>query len=212
MSLEGSERIFSGGTIFHSANKVKRKNVILAIGDSVTQGVPYVPPEETYPEMIGLMSGDEVINLGIGGITVAEMAIDIQTHLDRHKPAAVIFSGGGNDIDYGRSAEDVRRDLDEIALTIEKAGAHLVLCTVTPSSLSGEDEVSRSKINDWIRSNGQGRWFLADIDGLLRDRSDPSMLSAAYDSGDGVHPNAKGMRAIADEIAGVLRDIRGSGR
>lgn len=178
----------------------------LAIGDSITHGVPYVQLGETYPELVGQMTGDRVINLGIGGITVAEMAMELPSHLEQYMPGIVILSGGGNDIDYGRSAAEIMMDLEDMARTITDAHVRLVLCTITPSSLGKDDEATREEVNGWIRRNEGGLWDLADIDDVLRDTVCPSMLKPDVDSGDHVHPNAKGMGAIADVIIAAMNE------
>jgi len=178
--------------------------VILAIGDSITQGVPYVQPGQTYPDLLEMILGRKVINIGVGGLTVAEMEMDLVGDMEKYRPSAIVLSGGGNDIDYGRSAEDVIGDISAIAQTTMASGAVLVLCTLTPSAYGQDDEESRSEVNSWIRKNERGDWQVADIDGVLHDGLHPSRLAPDMDSGDGVHPNAKGMRAIAEVISRAL--------
>ena len=41
---------------------------------------------------------------------------------------------------------------------------------------------------------------MIDFDAVLRDPSHPARLLPAYDSGDHVHPNDAGYRAMADAI------------
>jgi lysophospholipase L1-like esterase len=147
------------------------------------------------------MIGSKVINMGVGGLTAAEMEMDLMADLEEYGPIVFILSGGGNDIDYGRSADEVIGDLSSMAKTIKASGLVLVLCTLTPSALGPTDEGSRSEVNAWIRKNERGDWLLADIDEVLHDHLHPSRLARELDSGDGVHPNAKGMRMIAEVIA-----------
>jgi lysophospholipase L1-like esterase len=60
-------------------------------------------------------------------------------------------------------------------------------------------EAKRQTVNHWIRT-GNAYDAVIDFDRLLRDPSHPSRLLPAYDSGDHVHPNDVGYRAMADAI------------
>jgi lysophospholipase L1-like esterase len=41
---------------------------------------------------------------------------------------------------------------------------------------------------------------VVDFDSVLRDPNNPAALKAAFDSGDGIHPNDAGSQAMADLI------------
>jgi lysophospholipase L1-like esterase len=60
-------------------------------------------------------------------------------------------------------------------------------------------EATRQAVNRWIR---ESREFdaVADFDRLLRDPLRPSRLAARYDSGDHLHPNDAGYRAMAEML------------
>ena len=60
-------------------------------------------------------------------------------------------------------------------------------------------EAKRQAVNLWIRTSNAYDAVI-DFDRLLRDPSHPSRLLPAYDSGDHVHPNDIGYRAMADSI------------
>lgn len=66
-----------------------------------------------------------------------------------------------------------------------------------PGYYSPAKELVRQEVNDRIR---RSRIFdgLIDFDLILRDASRPSRLDARYDSGDHLHPNDAGYRAVAD--------------
>lgn len=57
-------------------------------------------------------------------------------------------------------------------------------------------EQTRLNVNQWIRNSG---WFDAVIDSdyVLRDTSNATQLAPQYDSGDCLHPNDDGFRALA---------------
>jgi lysophospholipase L1-like esterase len=57
----------------------------------------------------------------------------------------------------------------------------------------------RLAINDWIRSS-KSLDGIADFDRITRDPSHPARFLPAYDSGDHLHPNEAGLRAMAEGI------------
>lgn len=59
------------------------------------------------------------------------------------------------------------------------------------------NEQDRQAINAWIRTPGRFDAVI-DFDKLMADPANPSRLSPAYDSGDGLHPSLAGYRAMAD--------------
>lgn len=71
--------------------------------------------------------------------------------------------------------------------------------TVFPGYYSAEKEAIRNTVNSWIRSGGEYDGVI-DFDHATRDPAAPTRMLAAYDSGDHLHPNDKGMQAMADAI------------
>ena len=60
-------------------------------------------------------------------------------------------------------------------------------------------EAQRQAVNHWIRTSNAYDAVI-DFDKVLRDPSHPTRLLPAYDSGDHVHPNDVGCKAMADAI------------
>ena len=86
-------------------------------------------------------------------------------------------------------------------------GLTILGCSISPmggnTSFPGFDtpahEAARVALNQWIRTSGAFDGVV-DADLVLRDPSQPARLRAAYDSGDHLHPNTDGGRAVADSI------------
>ena len=57
----------------------------------------------------------------------------------------------------------------------------------------------RVRPNQWIHSSGAFDGVI-DFDAVMRDPAQPSHLLPAFDSGDHVHPDDAGYRAMADAI------------
>ena len=68
---------------------------------------------------------------------------------------------------------------------------------------------TREALNQWIRTSGVFDGVV-DADKVLRDPAQPKRLLLAYDSGDHLHPNTDGGRAVANSID--LRLLRHTGR
>jgi lysophospholipase L1-like esterase len=60
-------------------------------------------------------------------------------------------------------------------------------------------EAKREAINEWIRTSGAFDGVI-DFDAVMRDPIDPLALNPLYDSGDHLHPNDAGYRAMADAV------------
>ncbi|NUR83859.1 MAG: SGNH/GDSL hydrolase family protein, partial [Nonomuraea sp.] len=60
-------------------------------------------------------------------------------------------------------------------------------------------EAIRQSVNRWIRTSGAFDGVI-DFDRTMRDPADPAALDPAYDSGDHLHPNDAGMKAMADTV------------
>jgi lysophospholipase L1-like esterase len=60
-------------------------------------------------------------------------------------------------------------------------------------------EEQRQVVNQWIRTS-KTYDAVIDFDKVLRDPGNPSKILPAYDSGDNLHPNDAGYKAMADAI------------
>ena len=60
-------------------------------------------------------------------------------------------------------------------------------------------EAKRREVNEWIRTSGAFDAVI-DFDQVLHDPAHPDALRPEYDSGDHLHPNDAGFRAMADSI------------
>ncbi len=93
----------------------------------------------------------------------------------------------------------------QIILRAHAEGIRVMGGTITPFTgstyyhPSAATEADREKINAWIRTPGHFD-AVADFDAAVRDPADPHRLRPAYDSGDHLHPNPAGYRAMADAV------------
>ena len=85
-------------------------------------------------------------------------------------------------------------------------GLRIYGATMTPfqnTTIAGyynaANEAKRLAVNQWIRTSGEWDGVI-DFDRAVRDPNQPLRMLPAYDSGDHLHPNDAGMRAMADAI------------
>jgi lysophospholipase L1-like esterase len=105
------------------------------------------------------------------------------------------------------SFADLVGGLRQLIARAHEKGLTIQGCTLPPlegnTSLPGFDtpanEARRQELNQWIRTSGEFDAVI-DVDRVLRDPTHPTRLLPAYDSGDHLHPNTDGGRAIADAI------------
>jgi len=126
----------------------------------------------------------------------------------------VVVFEGGNDI---RQAGAGDSPLDWVssgslikAFSLMAREAHarklkIIFGTITPSSGNNPNkevpawEASRREVNDWIRTSKEIDGYV-DFDKATRDPHDPARLLPALDSGDHLHMNDAGYKAMADSI------------
>ncbi|MFD9908769.1 SGNH/GDSL hydrolase family protein [Streptomyces sp. NPDC059063] len=212
-----------------SGKAAARRDSVVAFGDSITDGYGSTPntnnryPDELAERFAAAGKPRSVLNHGIGGnqVTndsswagekgVVRFKKDV---LSEPNVGTVIVLEGINDIgasgpNYpgGPTPEvSVRQLIDGHRSLIRQAharGIKVVGATLTPIKGSFYDtpanEAKRDAVNDWIRNSGAYD-EVVDLDRALADPADPDRIAPAYDTGDALHPNDTGYRAMADAL------------
>ncbi len=177
-----------------------------------------------------------VLNQGISGarILTDRMGVNALARFDRdvlrHRHAdTVILMMGINDIGWpdsilepnapAPSAEDIIAGYQQLIARAHLHNMRIIGATLTPFEdtfkgspladyYSAAKEQKRQAVNKWIRESGAFDGVI-DFDAVVRDPSRPSYIQAAYDSGDHLHPNDAGYKAMAESIdLGLLRGKR----
>jgi lysophospholipase L1-like esterase len=199
---------------------------IVAAGDSITDGGAPGPdtvnqnarwPDFLQRRLLAAGSTCSVANAGISGNEVTLNGApgkvvggpSLESRLQRDvlsQPSlgGIILSEGLNDIGLGgRTASQVIAGLESIARRAHGAGVPIFVAELTPIQggffASPAAEAVRTSVNRWIRSQHVFNGVI-DFARAVEDPSHPARLLPAADSGDHLHPNARGFEAMAHAI------------
>jgi lysophospholipase L1-like esterase len=200
---------------------------IVAFGDSITDGAhSTMSANHRWPDYLAArLAGDpafahlSVLNEGIGGNRVLNDGYgpSALARLDRDLLAQdavryAIILEGINDI--GRlarltgpedevSAQQLELGLKQFADAAHEHGIRVYGATLTPYGGAGyysdKGEQIREEVNQWIRTSGAFDGVV-DFDKITRDPANPNRFNPEFDSGDHLHPNDAGYRAMAAGI------------
>jgi lysophospholipase L1-like esterase len=140
---------------------------------------------------LGRLDGDVLTQAGVKYLIILEGINDIG-HIISASPS-----------DPAETAQSLIHALDQIVTRAHVHGIKVIGATMTPYEnckyASPDGETMRQTINDWIRTT-KDLDGIADFDKITRDPAHPTSFLAAYDSGDHLHPNAVGLKAMGDGV------------
>jgi lysophospholipase L1-like esterase len=195
---------------------------VVTFGDSLTDGVgSSLDAARSYPSVLARRLGGEVgvLNTGIGANqvindteygSVGALGRFEQDVLTQPGVRDIIWLEGLNDIlgaayfpDEAPTAAEI---IDAYSDVIDRAHARdlrIIGATLPPFRDAAEwtaaGEATRQTLNAWIRDES-GFDGILDADAVWQDPADPVRLNPAYASGDGLHPNDAGYRALAESL------------
>jgi lysophospholipase L1-like esterase len=227
LSLTGATRLASFRYLKSISVSTPSRGAVLCFGDSITDGAhSTADTNQRWPDDLAKrLAGNpatatlSVMNVGIGGNRIVRFgtgpsAVDRFDHdvLELPNVKYMILLEGINDIGH---SYDPKHPYDHITaaeliaadrLLIARAhanGIEIFGATLTPYRPSGYSspagELVRAALNQWIRTSGEFDGVI-DFDTATGDPANPTSYLPAYDSGDHLHPNDAGMKAMADSI------------
>ena len=201
-------------------------SAIIAFGDSITDGFrstgdtnrmwPAVLAERVLSAKLPFavvneaISGNQVLHDGAGVNALARFDHDVMA---RAGVSWLIILEGINDIGRGLgpagtpalavAAEDIIGAHKQMIDRAHSRGIKVAGATLTPyegaAYYSEKGDVVRSAVNQWIRTGGAYDAVI-DFDAATRNPAHPTQFRAEFDSGDHLHPNDTGYKAMADSI------------
>jgi len=121
----------------------------------------------------------------------------------------VIVMEGINDIGTSgqngivATADDLIAAHKQMIDRAHQRGLKIYGATLTPyegaAYFTPEGETKRKALNQWIRTSGAYDGVI-DFDMVVRDKSAPARINPAFDSGDHLHPNDAGYKAMGESI------------
>lgn len=182
---------------------------IVFVGTSLTAGLGLADPDEAYPALIqrkvdSLGLNYRVVNAGVSGETSAG-ALESIGWLMRAPANVVVIETGANDGLRGLSVSALRSNIQGIIDTVRARhpDARLVIAGMEAPPNLGPRYTSafRAVYPEVAEANGAALvpFLLAGVAGV-------DTLNQA----DGIHPNARGARIVAENVWKVLRGVLAS--
>lgn len=205
---------------------VAQAGAIVTFGDSITDGTRSTIdtnsrwPDELARRLEAQRGGRRlaVLNEGIAGNQVVgdgnpAAGVNALARFERDVLAQpgvthVVVMEAINDIGLARSnptpsAEDLIAAHKQLIARAHERGLEIFGATLTPydgaAYFSPEGEMKREAVNEWIRTSGAYDGVI-DFDKVIRDPNAPTKFLPQYDSGDHLHPNDAGYKAMGDAI------------
>lgn len=167
------------------------------LGDSITQGCG--TEDDSYTHWVAkiaenLPADSSVWDLGIGYARAKDAATDGGWLARAKQCDTVHVCFGVNDVLRGRKAESILQDLKTILTKLKAANSRVILLTLPPFDLEGDQRIQWEKANAAIRSS-----LCKEADGLfdiaaVLGQPAPNENLCIY----GGHPNAEGCRLVAE--------------
>ncbi|GAA0583553.1 SGNH/GDSL hydrolase family protein [Paractinoplanes ferrugineus] len=216
-STTGAYYFLSGLDVHNTA----ASGAVVAFGASVTDGLASkAGTNQRWPDLLAdrlRQSGRTVavLNTGISGnrlLTDGPGGDSALKRFDRDvltRPGArwvIISDEPANDLgnDSSIQAGELTGALRELVDRAHGAGLEVICSTLTQASgadyWSAAAENGRAAYNAFVRGSTNGCDAVLDLDAATRDPAAPTRLRPSLDSGDHLHPNTAGMKAIADAV------------
>jgi len=208
-------------------DRLRPGRVIVALGDSMTEGARAKPESFTgWPEMFAARLASlpnyrdwSVVNAGIHGNRLLRDGAgpNALARLDRDVLSVsgvtdVVLFEGINDIGWGNAKPTTEGPVDAVDVIaaytqiIQRAhgkGVRVIGATIPPYRgsiyFTARGDAVRQAVNQWIRTSGAFD-AVVDFAAVLADKTDPSQLDPANDSGDHLHPSDAGYAKMAAAI------------
>ncbi len=167
--------------------------ILACFGDSITEGY-MVPRSSAWPHLVGQILGIRTLNFGVSGDTTFDGLRRLPSVLD-HDMDALFLEFGLNDFFMGIPLESARANLESISRAFLERGTRVILAGFS------------------FKGQGADRWheMYAGLAQGLKIPLYPNIFQAIDGCSDcllpdGLHPNEKGYRLMAEDISAFLAE------
>lgn len=176
------------------------KPVLVILGDSISEGYG-VAKEDSYPELLAkkLEHQLDIRNASISGSTSASAESRVKWQLQQ-KPDYLLIALGANDGLRGLPAKDLEDNLTKATQTAQSKGVKVFIAAMKLPMNYGK--IYRSQFERSFEASTKKTGATL-IPFLLEGVGGRKNLNQA----DGIHPNAKGHKIIAESLAHLFKEI-----
>lgn len=180
-----------------------KSNTILFLGDSLTDGLG-VSKKDAFPKLVEnliqtkLDKNIVVINGGASGSTTSDGLARLKWYMKKN-PYVVFLALGTNDGLRGLDLEKSQKNLEEIIIYAQKSHAKVILAGMLIPPNYGPDYSAQFKK---MYQNLQVKYKLKRMPFLL----DGVAGIKEYNQKDGIHPNEKGHKRIAENVFEFIKE------
>lgn len=182
---------------------VDRRIVIVALGDSLTEGYG-LSKEDSYPTRLEEKLRHDypelkIINAGISGSTSASGESRLKWQL-KNKPHILFLALGANDGLRGLGTEALKSNLEKTIQLAQQNGVYVVLAGMKIPMNYGAEYRQQYEM---VFSDLAKKYKLDFVPFLLDGVATKKDLNLA----DGIHPNAEGYKIISEKLAPVFKQV-----
>jgi acyl-CoA thioesterase I len=186
-----------------STPAAKARPKVVALGDSLTAGLGLVE-SQSYPAILQQRIdaegyGFEVVNAGVSGDTSAGGVRRLDWALD-NDVKVLILALGANDGLRGLSVPDMKQNLTTIITRARERNVVVILAGMEAPPNYGQEYATAFR--HAYREIAQRQKVL-----FLPFLLDKVAGQSTMNQGDGIHPNERGARIVADNIWSVLKPL-----
>jgi lysophospholipase L1-like esterase len=178
---------------------------VVCLGDSLTAGIA---PHGSYTRDLDSLLSVPVVNLGQDGATSADALARLPAVVEA-RPQVVVVELGGHDYLKGHGRAPTRANLERIIETCRATGAEVVLVEMPRGLISDpfwglERQLARRHDVELVSDTPVRKL-------ILGSPYTPLGLRPAWRlSDDGLHPNARGNRVLAEAVAEAVVRVLGT--
>ncbi|WP_375260496.1 arylesterase [Palleronia sp.] len=199
------------GALICLAGPALAEVTVAALGDSLTHGYGLRQDEGFVPQLQAWLDAKgaevEVINAGVSGDTTAGGLSRVDWTLTDDVDALIVALGG-NDLLRGIDPATSMGNLDGILAAADEAGVEVLLVGMEAPGNYGQDY---KRAFDGMYGDLAAKWGVALSDntflGSLMAMEDREAATATYMQGDGIHPNAEGVKVVVEALGPAVLDL-----